>query len=40
MIHDIKKVYENTIIQGKVEGDKKEYICRIYKYLCHLKALE
>ena len=30
MIHDIKKVYENTIILGKTEGDKKniyvEYI--------------
>ena len=38
MIHDIKKVYENTIIQGKVEGDKKEYICRIYKYLVSPKS--
>lgn len=38
MIHDIKKVYENTIIQGKVESDKKEYICRIYKYLVSPKS--
>ena len=38
MIHDIKKVYENTIILGKVEGDKKEYICRIYKYLVTPKS--
>ena len=38
MIHDIKKVYENTIIQGKVEGDKKEYIFRIYKYLVSPKS--
>ena len=38
MIHDIKKVYENTIIQGKAEGDKKEYICRIYKYLVSPKS--
>lgn len=38
MIHDIKKVYENTIIQGKAEGDKKEYICRIYKYLVTPKS--
>lgn len=38
MIHDIKKVYENTIRQGKVEGDEKEYICRIYKYLVSPKS--
>ena len=38
MIHDIKKVYENTIILGKVESDKKEYICRIYKYLVSPKS--
>lgn len=38
MIHDIKKVYENTIRQGKTEGDKKEYICRIYKYLVSPKS--
>ena len=38
MIHDIKKVYENIIRQGKVEGDKKEYICRIYKYLVSPKS--
>mgnify|MGYP001005417452 FL=1 len=38
MIHDIKKVYENTIRQGKTEGDKKEYICRIYKYLVTPKS--
>ena len=38
MIHDIKKVYENTIRQGKEEGDKKEYICRIYKYLVSPKS--
>ena len=38
MIHDIKKVYENTIRQGKAEGDKKEYICRIYKYLVSPKS--
>ena len=38
MIHDIKKVYENTIIQGKVESDKKEYICGIYKYLVSPKS--
>ena len=38
MIHDIKKVYENIIRQGKTEGDKKEYICRIYKYLVSPKS--
>ena len=38
MIHDIKKVYENTIRQGKEEGDKKEYICRTYKYLVSPKS--
>lgn len=38
MIHDIKKVYENNIILGKAEGDKKEYICRIYKYLVSPKS--
>ena len=38
MIHDIKKVYENTIRQGKAEGDKKEYKCRIYKYLVSPKS--
>ena len=38
MIHDIRKVYENTIRQGKIEGDKKEYICRIYKYLVSPKS--
>ena len=38
MIHDIKKVYENTIRQGKTEGDEKEYICRIYKYLVSPKS--
>ena len=38
MIHDIKKVYENTIRQGKAGDDKKEYICRIYKYLVSPKS--
>ena len=38
MVHDISKVYENTIRQGKAEGDKKEYICRIYKYLVSPKS--
>ena len=38
MIHDIKKVYENTIRQGKAGDDKKEYICIIYKYLVSPKS--
>ena len=40
MIHDIKKVYENTIIKEKGENKKeqKEYICRIYKYLVTPKS--
>ena len=40
MIHDIKKVYENTIIKEKGENKKeqKEYICRIYKYLVSPKS--
>ena len=38
MIHDIKKVYENTIKKGKAEGHKKEYISRIYKYLVSPKS--
>ena len=43
MIHEIKKVYENTIrikkdqIEEK-KGDKKEYICIIYKYLVSPKS--
>ena len=40
MIHDIKKVYENTIIKEKGENreEQKEYICRIYKYLVSPKS--
>lgn len=40
MIHDIKKVYENTIIkeQGENKKEQKEYICRIYKYLVTPKS--
>ena len=38
MIHDIKKVYENTIRQEKAGDDKKEYICKIYKYLVSPKS--
>ena len=40
MIHDIKKVYENTIIkeQGENKEEQKEYICRIYKYLVTPKS--
>ena len=40
MIHDIKKVYENTIIKEKGEDkeEQKEYICRIYKYLVTPKS--
>ena len=40
MIHDIKKVYENTIIKEKDENreEQKEYICRIYKYLVTPKS--
>ena len=44
MIHEIKKVYENTIrirkksIKSDENGEIREYLCTIYKYLVSPKS--
>ena len=44
MIHEIKKVYENTIrirkksIKSDENGEIREYLCTIYKYIVSPKS--